>query len=322
MIPKPVPFFRIGLANLPLLIGIDVFSFPAFCFLLAIKIVGQAIVSGTLFSYVFLFSLLGTIGSGLLMYAMKGLPRKTVSFIGISVAGAFISNSIQTALAVFFVFGTSAFYIIPPVFFAGIVTSFLLGLFANRFTENSTWYEHIVSGNGRFSPAEARVPLPGKTHKTKSALHFNEKYLRLGSGLILFLLLMFTDFLAVKAVIFGAGLLLCAADKQKIYFPNLIIMFLLIILFNLFPPTGKIILDAFGFEVTAEALLRGINKAVIFEGLIYISKWTLKTEFNFKGRFGSAISDSLNVFNKLLSFKNEINPKNLIPTLDAILLSI
>ncbi|AGT43727.1 Gx transporter family protein [Treponema pedis] len=322
MIPKPVPFFRIGLANLPILLGIDIFSFPAFCALLFIKVLGQAIISGTLFSYVFLFSLLGTFGAGLLMYSMRGIPRKAVSFIGISIAGAFISNFVQTVLAILFIFGKSARYIIPPLFFAGIITSFFLGLFANEFTQNSSWYENIINGKFKISFLHDYGDSYSRKSETKKLLPFNEKYLRCGSGIVLFLLLLFTDFLAVKTIVFGASLILCTADRQKINFTNLIVMFTVIIIFNLFPPAGKIVFGIFGFEITSEALLRGIEKAVILEGMIYISKWALNTEFNFKSKFGKTVSASLNVFQKLLSVKNEINPKNLIPTLDAILLSM
>jgi heptaprenyl diphosphate synthase len=54
MIPKPLPFMRIGIANLPLMLALDIFPFHIFLALIAIKVLGQALITGTLFSYIFL----------------------------------------------------------------------------------------------------------------------------------------------------------------------------------------------------------------------------------------------------------------------------
>ncbi|MGL4985976.1 MAG: Gx transporter family protein, partial [Treponemataceae bacterium] len=67
VIPKPVPFFRLGLANLPLLLAVEILCLPEFLILVLIKIVGQNLLAGTLFSYVFLLSAIGTLGSALAM---------------------------------------------------------------------------------------------------------------------------------------------------------------------------------------------------------------------------------------------------------------
>lgn len=320
MIPKPVPFFRIGLANLPILLGIDFFSFPAFCVLLMIKVLGQALVSGTLFSYIFVFSLSGTFAAGVVMYAMHRIPRKAISFIGISIAGAFVSNLIQVVLAVFFIFGKSALYIVPPIFFAGTVTAFFLGLFAYEFSLNSTWYENVVSGKFKFNDTYNIKNKESENNTFFWGIEAN--YLRCGSGIVLLLLLLFVEVPTVKAVLFGASLILCVADKQKIHFLNLTIMFIAVVLFNVFPPAGKIIFALGNITITSDALLRGIEKAIILEGMIYISKWTLNAEFNFKSNLGKKINLSIGVFKRLTTFTGEINPKKIIPAIDSILLSI
>jgi Predicted membrane protein len=68
LIPKPLPFMRLGLANLPLMIALDIFPFGSYMILVCLKIFGQAIITGTLFSYVFLFSVTGTLFSALVMF--------------------------------------------------------------------------------------------------------------------------------------------------------------------------------------------------------------------------------------------------------------
>ena len=141
MIPKPMPFMRIGIANLPLMLALDIFPFHTFLALVAIKVLGQALITGTLFSYIFLFSLAGTALAAVSMYLLRRLlgPGR-VSFIGVGALGAMMSNVSQMALAWFFLFGSSIRYIAPPFFAMGIVTGITLGIFCEVFTRRSVWY--------------------------------------------------------------------------------------------------------------------------------------------------------------------------------------
>ena len=141
IIPKPLPFIRLGLANFPLLLALDLLPFPSFMLLAAVKITGQALISGTLFSYVALFSLGGTAVSALVMFAIRrGLGRERISLIGVSVAGALASNGMTLLLAYFLVFGDSVRYMAAPVLAMGIVTGTLLGILCENFIKKSQWY--------------------------------------------------------------------------------------------------------------------------------------------------------------------------------------
>lgn len=142
MIPKPMPFMRLGIANLPLLLALDILTFKAYVLLLMIKIIGQALVTGTLFSYVFLFSFLGSVSSAFIMFGLRRkLGAKRISFIGVSAAGAVISNMVQILLARLFVFGPAVRYIIPPFLLAGLITGIALGIFCEYFSAKSLWYK-------------------------------------------------------------------------------------------------------------------------------------------------------------------------------------
>jgi heptaprenyl diphosphate synthase len=142
MIPKPLPFMRIGIANLPLMLALDIFPFPAFAVLVGIKIVGQALITGTLFSYIFLFSFAGTALSALSMFALRRfLGPGRISFVGVGVVGALLSNISQLVLAWIFIFGESARYIAPPFLAAGVITGIALGFFCEHFTGISLWYK-------------------------------------------------------------------------------------------------------------------------------------------------------------------------------------
>jgi heptaprenyl diphosphate synthase len=141
MFPKPLPFIRLGIANLPLLLALDILPFSSFLLLICIKSLGQAVITGTLVSYVFLFSLGGTVASALSMYGIRRfLGKDRISFIGVGTVGSLLSNLTQLGLARLFIFGPSVIYIIPPFLVMGLITGFSLGLFCEFFTRRSVWY--------------------------------------------------------------------------------------------------------------------------------------------------------------------------------------
>jgi heptaprenyl diphosphate synthase len=139
LIPKPVPFLRVGIANLPILFAVDMLPIPAVLGVVFLKVVGQGLVSGTLVSYVFLFSAVGSFASGLAMLAARRLLGSRISLVGVSVLGALLSNSAQIVLARLLIFGEGAWLIAPPFLALGTVTAALLGLFAERFAARSRW---------------------------------------------------------------------------------------------------------------------------------------------------------------------------------------
>jgi heptaprenyl diphosphate synthase len=147
LVPKPVPFLRIGIANLPLLIGLGLLSPGQLLLVAVLKVIGQGLVSGTLATYVFLFSAAGTFASALAMLAVRRLAGPRMSLVGVSVTGALISNLAQIGLAIGLdLIGQGAWVIAPPFIAAGTVSSALLGWFAERFTGTSRWLASVRGG--------------------------------------------------------------------------------------------------------------------------------------------------------------------------------
>ncbi|MDR1469145.1 MAG: Gx transporter family protein [Spirochaetaceae bacterium] len=141
LIPKPLPFMRLGIANLPLMLALDILPFPVFARLVGIKIFGQALITGSLFSYVFLFSLAGTVLSTFFQFLLRRLvDPKLLGFAGIGVAGGLLSNLTQLALAQVFILGASIRFIAVPFLAAGVITGLVLGLFCASFAGRSQWY--------------------------------------------------------------------------------------------------------------------------------------------------------------------------------------
>lgn len=143
LFPKPFPFFRLGLANIPVLITIKFFS-PGYVLLLVLlKVLGHGLINGTLASYVFLFSTAGSFASAVVMLAAYYLFRDNISLIGVSVFGALASNVVQIFLSVTFIFGRTAWIIAPPFMALGAASGVAVGLFAERFFEQSRWVAGI-----------------------------------------------------------------------------------------------------------------------------------------------------------------------------------
>ncbi|TVQ40654.1 MAG: heptaprenyl diphosphate synthase [Spirochaetaceae bacterium] len=139
LFPKPFPFFRLGLANLPVLVTIKLFP-PGYVLLLVLlKVLGHGLINGTLASYVFLFSSAGSFSSAAVMLAAWYLCRDRISLVGVSVFGALASNMVQIMLSVTFIFGRSAWIIAPPFMTLGAASGVAVGLFAARFCEQSRW---------------------------------------------------------------------------------------------------------------------------------------------------------------------------------------
>lgn len=150
LFPRPVPFFRIGLSNLPALAALPLFTIQEQLWLLALKVLGQGLVNGTLTSYVFLFSAAGSMASFLVMIALDRLSRRSVlvsrhlSLVGISLAGALASNAVQIALSMTFLFGAASGIIAPLLFGLGTLGGLAVGWAAQIFVRHSRWWKRLA----------------------------------------------------------------------------------------------------------------------------------------------------------------------------------
>jgi heptaprenyl diphosphate synthase len=359
---------RLGLANLPLLLALDIFSLSRYCLLVLIKILGQALVTGTLFSYVFLFSLTGTVSSAALMYLLRrilGTPTlqstkgSAISFAGIGIAGAFVSNGLQLCLARFFLFGESARYLAPPFLAAGIVSGAVLGIFAEAFAARSEWFAlrrekarpagAALSGPAGTESAEGRRagkhvlrtcrgpaaagPKPaavsgqacggGSGAGGKAALVKGAATLL---GMAAFLLI---PVFAVRVGLFLLFWLLAALARKKTNPVFTVIALAAVILANLFPAYGKILFRAGPFVIAQGSLMQGIQRAVTMEGLIMLSKLALASELPLPGKFGLLLRETFGILEQLHKNRDTLKKdgggkekNSLFKTLDSILLRI
>lgn len=152
-IPKPLPFLRLGLANLPVILALFLLRRREVLSIVLFKVIAQGVVSGTLFSYVFVFSAGGSFASALAMIVLFELrrftsnERKLVSCIGISLSGSLANTLTQLILAKFFLFGENTKYVAPVLLISGLLTGLALGIFAELFMQKSKWFSSMLALN-------------------------------------------------------------------------------------------------------------------------------------------------------------------------------
>jgi heptaprenyl diphosphate synthase len=354
LIPKPLPFIRIGLANLPLLLVLDITSPRRFALLALIKIAGAGIVGGTIFSYVFLFSLGGGLASALAMYGL-GLLRRTApealrpSLAGVGAAGALCSTAVQLLLARFLVFGGGIRYLIPPFLAAALVTGFALGLFCEYFRRRSRWYALYAAGGPAVQdPQPAARPGPPsaspaggeprdlrrRRRRERWDSLFDHRELAL-AGFLAALLFLFNPSALGRGLQF---LLFCffawASGKKNRPLLSLLVI-AAVVLVNLLAPYGRVLAEIGPLSVTAGSLAGGIRKGITLEGLIMLSGAAVRGGARRKSpgaapgkgirgggfaAFRGLLGESLAVFAALSEEGGHVRPGHLAEDIDRLLL--
>jgi len=338
MIPKPLPFMRVGLSNLPVMLACDIFPLRAFLVLICVKILGQALITGTLFSYIFLFSMAGTLLSALLMFILRRALKNRISFTGIGTAGALISNISQLTLAYYFIFGENIRFITPVFLTAGLLTGIALGVFCEIFAGRSSWYKNIKSGHESaekniinyekikvsFYPAKSADKREQAVLKgwRKRALDFYDSISAKDmfiAGFFMLSAVIFNPSTKYRVIQFLFFLLLVFLSGKRV---NLFITFfvtIFIIVFNLLIPYGQVLFSAGIFKITKGALEAGVHRAFTLQALIMLSKLTIKKDLKLPGTFGILLSESLVIFSALMSEKPRLNKGNIIKNIDNII---
>ncbi len=139
VIPKPLPFVRIGLANIAILILLaDGFNLMAFTVSI-LKIVIGGFFIGTLFTPISLISLGATIASVLAMILFFKI-KTGLSIIGISVIGAVIHNLVQlVVLRSVMIQSDSVFRFIPLLLIIGLISGSITGVIALHLKKRITF---------------------------------------------------------------------------------------------------------------------------------------------------------------------------------------
>ncbi|MBE6347758.1 MAG: hypothetical protein E7064_02275 [Spirochaetaceae bacterium] len=283
-IPKPIPFMRLGIANMGIMLSLYVLPIRQVLFLTLIKVFLQALISGTFFSYIFVFSFIGSFSSVFAMLFCKYIFKSKISFLGICLSGALANNLSQILLSYLMIFKSSTSFIAPILLISGFISSIVLGTLTQKFVSGSSWYKMILT----------------EDENNISDLENIDSQ---------------TNLSAIKKT---------KTTKRKILknLTSSFVLLLSIIFFSLLVPNGKLLFSIGSFKITQESLFLGLRRGLILILSVYISKIVVSKLPPLKGRFGKFINMIFLYFKELTSFEKENSGKNILKKLDSHLINV
>jgi len=314
---------RLGLANMPLLLALDIFSPGGFFLLALLKILGQGIIGGMIFSHVFLFSITGTVSSALVMFGLRRLlGKKCLGFAGLGCAGAMASNCVQLLLARYLIFGPAMRYLAAPFLASGLVTGVTLGLVCEYFCRHSVWYAGHLSAVSHAKTQRTRRTQREEGGEKKEVGNTINAELLFFTGLLMALIFLFNRSMEVRIAQFLFFCLLALVSGKKINLFATTIFMISIIFFHLLAPFGKVLAILGPLRITQGSLYAGIDKALIVSGLVILSRVCVKNDLKLPGTIGSLLGESLRMLELMRERRGLIKPKHIISGLDQLMLEM
>ena len=283
-IPKPIPFMRLGIANMGIMLSLYVLPIRQVLFLTLIKVFLQALISGTFFSYIFIFSFVGSFASVFAMLLSKNIFKSKISFLGICFSGALANNLSQILLSYLMIFKSSTSFIAPILLFSGFISSAVLGTLTQKFVSGSSWYKMILTEDVNNVSDLENIDFQTNLSSIKKSKKTN--------GIILKNLT--SSFVLLLSIIF----------------------------FSLLVPNGKLLFSIGSFKITQESLFLGLRRGLILILSVYVSKIIVSKFPPLKGRFGKFINMIFLYFKELTSFEKENSGKNILKKLDSHLINV
>lgn len=258
LIPKPLPFFRLGLANIPLLLAVSKMGAGEFFALSFLKAVANSYLAGTLFSPFFLISLSQSLTSALAMYICHYTLKDKVSLYGISLTGAAASAFTQLFLASMLI-GSGIWSLLPLFLILSFVAAFITA--------------HIAK--------HMHYDIDAAEMRTEKGTGINRTF-----SLSLFLIIFFSSLLesiALNAALFIIMIPISLHLKRKFRPLNYITLIAISLFSSLIVPRGEVIARVLAFPITDEALRTGMRQALrlsitVIESLTF-SRYALSSGF-------------------------------------------
>ena len=136
MVPRPLPWMRIGLANAITLYAFSVIKSREVLLLVLARVVATSLLIGSFLSVGFLLSIAGALSSFLVMLFFFKILGRFFSVVGISIAGALTSNAVQLVLInALFINSRISYYLLPFILLLALVGGTLSGLFGRFLIE-------------------------------------------------------------------------------------------------------------------------------------------------------------------------------------------
>ncbi|GAB1456073.1 MAG: hypothetical protein RBT62_04145 [Spirochaetia bacterium] len=143
------------------------------------------------------------------------------------------------------------------------------------------------------------------------------------TGVALSLALLFQPSLAGRAMMLVLAAIAAWVSGRKLSPVMTIVVMAGIVSANLLVPIGRKLLTIGPFSITENALLDGLQKAITFEALMFISKACLGPGLRLPGRFGAFFAEALRGYDRILERKTSVKAaKGFMKSVDEILVSV
>jgi heptaprenyl diphosphate synthase len=133
LIPLPVPFLKIGLANVSTILALMLFDVPSALLVVGLRVVIGSLLTGSLFSPAFVLA----VGGGIASAAAMGLAHRTagaaLSPLGVSVIGSVTHVVVQFLIvSVALLQSLALSYLAPILLGSALAGGLIVGWFAGR----------------------------------------------------------------------------------------------------------------------------------------------------------------------------------------------
>ena len=143
LLPTPIPWLRLGLANIITLVALVLYGFRTAMMVTLVRIMIGSIFTGTFLGPSFMLSFGGGVASTVAMGLVLVMSRDIFGPVGLSLIGALFHNLGQLTLAYFlFIRRIEAVLIISPVILLiGTLTGVTTGIISDILIKNILKYE-------------------------------------------------------------------------------------------------------------------------------------------------------------------------------------
>ncbi len=266
ILPRFLPFFRLGLANVVILLSLEL-DFTAFILLAVLKSVSSSLMGGTLFSPFFLISFFQSILSALAMRtAYKLFSKKIISLYGLSVLGAAVSALVQIFLSSIYL-GQGTFALLGPMLIFNVVSGLFVAFVAQS-QKVTDYIEKMYDVGGRTLAESENESENKKQMLQKKPLQIIFLFFLIGFSASLF----FIKSIAVLSVAFVAGFILQKICGRKIFILPHISLWIFIFIAAIFLPNGQVLFKIWRISITRGAMLLALRKALTLSAVSALSQ--------------------------------------------------
>lgn len=144
LLPRPVPFLRLGLANIPAVIAVTRLGFPAALEVNVLRSVCVALLMGTLATPTFALSISGAVSSVCVMSLIRRYFGTYISIPAMSAAGAVVSLWTQLLVSKVILHDIPVGSLLPALSLWGTVSGAVIGYAALLLSNSSGNWKHCA----------------------------------------------------------------------------------------------------------------------------------------------------------------------------------